>query len=95
MNIKDLHTTENPVSAIPIFKNGSSLSISIRILKGEVLKEHITKVPALLICFEGNALFENEDGLKENLLPGDYIHIQPFLKHWVKGIEDCQLLLLK
>ena len=95
MNIKDLHTPEKSVSAIQIFKNKSSHSISIRILKGEILKEHITKIPALLICLEGNALFENEQGISETLLPGDYIHIEPFVKHWVKGIEETQLLLLK
>lgn len=95
MNIKDLHTPEKLVSAIPIFKNESSHSVSLRILKGEILKEHITKVPALLICFEGNALFENESGISETLLPGDYIHIEPFLKHWVKGIEESHLLLIK
>jgi len=95
MNIRNLHTNEKPVSAIQIFKNEASHSISIRILKGEILKEHITKVPALLICFEGNALFENESGLSETLLPGDYIHIEPFLKHWVKGVEESQLLLFK
>lgn len=95
MNIKDLHAPEKPVSAIQIFKNESSHSISIRILKGELLKEHITKVPALLFCFEGNGLFENEHGLSESLLPGDYIHIEPFVKHWVKGMEESQLLLIK
>lgn len=95
MNIRNLHSTEKPVSAIQIFKNEASPAVSIRILKGEILKEHITKVPALLICFEGNALFENEAGLSEPLLPGDYIHIEPFVKHWVKGIEETQLLLLK
>jgi quercetin dioxygenase-like cupin family protein len=40
-------------------------------LQGEKLKEHITKTPALLICVEGEVIFENENGIKEVLLPGD------------------------
>ena len=40
-------------------------------------------------------LFVNEKGIKEILLPGDYVHIGPMIKHSVKGIEDSQLLLIK
>jgi hypothetical protein len=33
--------------------------------------------------------------LAETLLPGDHIHIAPMVKHWVKGTEDSQLILIK
>lgn len=64
-------------------------------MQGEQLKEHITKVPALLICIEGEAIFENENGLQETLLPGAYVNIEPLVKHWINGISTCQLVLLK
>ncbi|MFZ1306611.1 MAG: hypothetical protein WAT20_09140 [Ferruginibacter sp.] len=52
-------------------------------------------MPALLVCVTGEVVFENEKGIKENLLPGDYVHIEPMIQHSVKGIEDSQLLLIK
>jgi quercetin dioxygenase-like cupin family protein len=95
MNIKDLHTKLKPVSAIPHFKAEEGNVTAIQILNNQLLKEHKTKAPALLVCVTGEVVFENENGIKENLLPGDYITIEPMIKHSVKGIEDSQLLLIK
>lgn len=95
MHLKNLHTQPKPVSAIPVFKTEQSTAISIQILQGEKLKEHITKVPALLICVEGQAIYEDENGKKENLLAGDYVAIEPMVKHWVEGTTTCQLVLFK
>lgn len=95
MNIKELHTQEKPVSAISLFKSELGNATAIRILKDEKLKEHITKTPALLICIEGEVLFENEKGIKEILMPGDYINIEPIVKHWVEGTIESQLILIK
>lgn len=95
MNIKELHTQEKPVSAISLFKSESGNATAIQIMKGEKLKEHITKTPALLICIDGEVVFENEKGIKEKLLPGDYVHIEPNVNHWVEGISESQLVLIK
>jgi len=95
MNIKELHTTEKPVSAIAIFKSDLGNATAIQILKGEKLKEHITTVPAMLICVFGKAVFENENGVTETLEQGDYMPIEPMVKHWVKGITLSQLILIK
>ncbi len=95
MNIKELHTQEKPVSAIVLFKGEQSNVTAIQILQGEKLKEHITRTPALLICIEGRAIFENENGVNVTLLPGDYVSIEPMIKHWVEGIELSQLVLIK
>ena len=51
MNIKELHTQEKPVSATSLFKSELGNATAIKILQGEKLKEHITKTPALLICW--------------------------------------------
>jgi quercetin dioxygenase-like cupin family protein len=94
MNIKDLHTAEKPVSAVQLFK-GEGISISIQILEGEQLKEHITKVPAILICITGNVLYGDESGQEIALSPGDYVEIEPMVKHWVDGKNTAQLILMK
>ncbi len=95
MNIKDLHTKLKPVSAIPHFKAEEGNVTAIQILNNQLLKEHTTKIPALLVCVTGEVVFKNEKGTKEILLPGDYVNIEPMVKHSVKGIQDSQLLLIK
>jgi quercetin dioxygenase-like cupin family protein len=95
MNIKGLHTQEKPVSATYLFKSELGNATAIQILQGGKLKEHITKTPALLICVEGEVVFENENGIKETLFSGDYIHIEPMVKHWVEGTIESQLILIK
>lgn len=95
MNIKELHTQEKPVSAISLFKSELGNATAIQILKGGLLKEHITKTPALLICMEGEVVFENEKGINETLLSGDFINIEPMVKHWVVGTFESQLILIK
>ena len=95
MNIKELHTQEKPVSATSLFKSELGNATAIKILKGEKLKEHITKTPALLLCLEGEVIFENENGKKERLISGDYVNIEPMVKHWVVGTIESQLILIK
>ncbi|MBK7036769.1 MAG: hypothetical protein IPH42_10650 [Bacteroidetes bacterium] len=95
MNIKDLHTQEKPVSATSLYKSELGNATAIKILQGEKLKEHVTKIPALLICMEGEVVFENEKGIRETLLSGDYINIEPMVKHWAKGVIESQLILIK
>ena len=79
MNIKDLHTEDKEVSAISLFKGEKGNATSIRILKDQKLKEHITQIPALLVCIEGNVFFENEKGQKVELQSGDYTLIEPMV----------------
>ncbi|MBK8831297.1 MAG: hypothetical protein IPN60_10650 [Saprospiraceae bacterium] len=92
MNIKALHTSEKPVSAISLLKAFGKRN-GYKNLQ-EKIKEHITKTPALLICVEGQVLFENEKGIREILMPGDYVHIEPMVKHWVNGTMESQLVLV-
>ena len=95
MNIRQLHNQDKPVSTISIFKGAEGNATAIQILKGQQLKEHLTKVPALLICIEGEVVFENEKGIKETLLSGDYVHIEPLVKHWLDAKTEGHLILLK
>ena len=91
MNLKDNHTTDKPVSATQLFKGEGTAAT----MQNQKLKEHVTKIPALLLCVTGEVVFENENGVKETLQSGDYIPIEPLVKHWVVGNVDSQLVLLK
>lgn len=95
MNIKELHTDQKAVSAVSLFKGENSMANAIQIQKNETLKEHITKIPALLLCVEGEVVFENEKSEKQTLKKGDYVHIEPNVKHWLVANETCQLVLFK
>jgi len=59
------------------------------------LKEHVSKVLALLLYIPGKVVFETEAGFKEILLAGDYERIDPNVKHWVDATILNQLMLLK
>lgn len=95
MNVRELHTDTKAISTASLFKMGESNVTSIQILANEQLKEHITKVPALLLCLNGEAIFENEKGDKINLTAGDYVNIQPHVKHWINAISAINLILVK
>jgi quercetin dioxygenase-like cupin family protein len=95
MNIQSVHTEEKAVSAKKLFSTTEGNVAALQILAGGLLKEHITAVPALLICINGHAVFKNEQGMLENLLSGDMVNIEPNVKHWVEGITDTQLILIK
>ena len=95
MNIKDLHTDTKSVSTASLFKTAEGTVTSIHILAGEQLKEHVTKVPALLVCLAGEALFENENGIKLTLTTGDYVNIEPQIKHWINAKSTSNLILIK
>mgnify|MGYP001193246548 CR=1 FL=1 len=95
MNIKDLHKDTKAISTASLFKTAEGNVTSIQILAGEQLKEHITKVTALLLCLSGEAIFENENGIKLTLTTGAYVNIEPGIKHWINAISISNLILIK
>lgn len=95
MNIRQIHTDAKDVSAKSIFETAGGNVTALQILENALLKEHMTKVPALLLCISGEVIFENEKGVSNTLSNGDYINIEPLVKHWVKGLQNSQLLLIK
>jgi quercetin dioxygenase-like cupin family protein len=95
MILKNLHTENKPVQTQLLFEPTESKVISLQIAKGEQLKEHITKIPALLVCVLGNAIFSDEKGNKITLKSGDYVNIEPNVKHWVDAEEESNFLLIK
>ena len=95
MNIKELHTTEKEVSAVSFFKSDQANATALQILSGGKLNEHITKVPALLVCLGGKVIFRNENGIELPLFSGYYIIIEPMVKHWIEAELTTQLVLMK
>ncbi|MCC6413589.1 MAG: hypothetical protein IT270_18165 [Saprospiraceae bacterium] len=94
-NISSMHEPTKAVSAKPLFKGQEGTVNALQIQKDGLLDKHTTKVPAILICVAGEVVFENEKGFKQTLSNGDYVNIEPMVTHWVKGLEDSQLLLIK
>lgn len=95
MILKNLHTENKPVQTQLLFEPSESKVISMQIAKGETLKEHVSKVPVLLVCVSGNAVYTDEKEIVINLSSGVYVMIQENIKHAVKAIEESNFLLVK
>ena len=94
MNLKNLHPENKAVQTSVLFEPKEKV-ISLQIAKDQQLKEHITKVPALLVCVSGKATFSDENDQKILLQSGDYVKIEPNVKHWVDVSENSNFLLIK
>jgi quercetin dioxygenase-like cupin family protein len=94
MNLKNLHT-ENKAVQTSILSEPTEKVISLQIAAGEQLKEHSTKIPAVLVCVSGNAIYKDENGTTIELKNGDYVHIKADVKHSVDAIAESNLLLIK
>jgi len=90
MKLNNLHTTVKKVSATNLFKGEA-----IRLKKDGVLKEHITKTPALLLCVVGSTTYQDETNKVIELGPGDFVSIVPNVKHWLEAQVESHLVLLK
>lgn len=95
MNLENLHTEQKAVQTQLLFEPTAAKVIALQIAKNEQLKEHVTKVPALLVCVTGDATFSYENGEKIHLKSGDYVKIPVEVKHWVDAHETSNFLLIK
>ena len=95
MNLKNLHTENKTVQTNMLFTAEEGKVISLQIAAGAQLKEHITKVPALLVCISGAAVFQDEKGKSIELKSGDYVNIEANVKHWVDANQDSNFLVIK
>lgn len=95
MTLKNLHTENNPVQTKLLFEPSEAKVISMQIAKGETLKEHVSKIPVLLVCVSGVAVFTNEKGIVINLNSGVYVMIEENVKHEVNAFEESNFLLIK
>ncbi len=96
MHLNEFHNNEKSVSVAKIFE-GVGQVMTLRIKANSELKKHTTPIPALLICVEGQAVFEYENGKRIELTQGNYVNIEPDKIHRVFTSEksDALLLLIK
>ncbi len=95
MNLKNLHTENKAVQTSVMFQPTDGKVISLQIAKNEQLAEHVTKIPALLVCISGNAVFTDDKGTVVNLNSGNYVMIEENVKHAVKAFDESNFLLMK
>ena len=95
MILKNLHIENKPVQTQLLFEPKDAKVISLQIAKGETLKEHVSKIPALLVCISGNAVFTDDKGTVVNLNSGTYVMIEENVKHAVKAFDESNFLLMK
>ena len=95
MILKNLHTENKPVQTQLLFEPKDAKVISLQIAKGETLKEHVSKIPALLVCISGNVVFTDDKGTVVNLNSGTYVMIEENVKHAVKAFDESNFLLMK
>ena len=62
MNFRDIHTNEKDLETKILFTPNDGKAIAIRLANQAILKEHITTVPAFLICISGETIYEDEQG---------------------------------
>lgn len=94
MNLKTLFNSEKLLQTKNIFSATKGVTV-IHLNAGGSLKEHITTIPALLVCIAGEVFFENEKSYSERLLVGDFVNIEPKVKHWLLAEYESTLLLIK
>lgn len=90
-----LHDMSKSLSVKVLFEGKEGVTRSLQINKDGILAEHITKTEAILICVSGAVIYEDEKSNNRTLNSGDFYRIEPNVKHWVKGVENSQLLLIK
>jgi quercetin dioxygenase-like cupin family protein len=95
MNLNELNPDNKQLATKSIFKTEGAQTIAITLKKGGQLSKHMTKTEALLLCVSGEAKFGNENGVEETLTTGSYVHIEANVIHWVDGLADAQLVLVK
>jgi quercetin dioxygenase-like cupin family protein len=95
MNLETIHTQDKPLQTKSLFTSGDAKVTAVKILAQQQLKEHNSAIPALLLCVIGKATFEDEKGQTTTLLPGDFVPIEPNVKHWINAKQDSHLLLMK
>jgi len=94
MNLKNLHTEDKAVQTQLLLKAEEGKVMSLQIAEGKELKEHVSNVPAILICVSGKSVYKELSG-ETNLEAGDYVMIKKDVKHEVLALTDSNFILVK
>ena len=95
MNLTTFHNSNKALSAKQLFSGTEGKVVAIHLKKNGKLKEHITKVPALLVCVIGEVIYEDETAIKTILKSGDFFEIKLNVKHWLVAAKDSEAILVK
>ena len=95
MHLEQFHNSDKPLSAKQLFSCTEGKVVAIHLKKDGELKEHTTKVPALLLCVNGTVIYEDEKAVKVTLSSGDYVEIETNVKHWLVAKEESEAILMK
>jgi quercetin dioxygenase-like cupin family protein len=95
MNLTTFHNSEKALSAKQLFNATEGKVVAIHLKKDGELKEHTTKVPALLLCVIGEVVYEDENHVKTTLNSGEFFEIKPNVKHWLIAHKDSEAVLVK
>ena len=97
MKLSELLTSEQagPVFR-PLFKAQNGRLTAIRLLKSEVIKEHKSPVPAMLLVLEGTVVYvQLEDGVERRLNTSEFTEIPPDTFHQVTAEKDAICILVQ
>lgn len=95
MNIKaEIKLTDEKPSVVHVRNTNNSNTIAIGLKKNQVLKKHLTPVPALLVMLEGSVRFEMEGSTTE-ITVLDTFDIPANIPHEVTAIEESLFLVIK
>jgi quercetin dioxygenase-like cupin family protein len=94
-NISGVLKGDKPVQTSVLFNNVNQKVVVLKIQEGDTLKEHLSKVPALLVCVSGVAVYKEKDGKEIEMKVGDYVEIPQDVLHEVVAIKLSDFLLIK
>ncbi|AUC83657.1 hypothetical protein CW733_04545 [Lacinutrix sp. Bg11-31] len=94
MNLKNIHSEDKAVQTKLLLKVEEGKVVSLQIAAGKQLKEHVSNVPAILICVSGKSVYKESSG-ETTLVTGDFVMINKDVKHEVDAITDSNFILVK
>tara|TARA_B100001778_G_C18181525_1_gene447102 strand:- start:63 stop:440 length:378 start_codon:yes stop_codon:yes gene_type:complete len=94
-SISNVFKDEKAVQTKVLFNNVDQKVIVLKIQENEVLKEHVSKVAALLVCINGEAIYKEKDGRTISMKNGDFVEIPKEVLHEVVATKESEFLLIK
>jgi len=95
LNLKELHTQQKAVQTQQLFTAKDGKVVSLKIAKGEELKDHVSNLSALFLCVTGDATYEDVNGKSIRLKAGDYMFIEKDVMHKVTAKKDSNFILIR
>ena len=97
MTLSELLASEQPGPVVrPFFKAQNGRLTAIRVRKGEVIKEHKSPVPAVLLVLEGAVRYEQPgENIVHQLGALEYTEIPPDTIHQVIAETDAYCMLVQ